>query len=259
MDIVWREGRENRKDDLRIMEQSYIESKIRKLLALSDSDNPHEAANAAARAQRLITKYKIEKLKKAGDSFVIPEVRRQTEFPLLTFSTKKPTAWKWRLAVAVSRANHCQPWYGFVQGEKMVFCIGGAEDAAHAQSLFGYIASLVCDMRERDRPDYLTRGRKRSWNHAFETGASIEICKRLEETMREEKTKLSAAREDAVALQRINKSESMVSDFMAKSGMSLTKRVSKTQYSSRSAFEAGRQAGKSVNLGNTGQKALKGK
>ena len=42
------------------MNKSELIEKIKKLLALSDSSNPNEAAIALSRAQKLMEKYKIE-------------------------------------------------------------------------------------------------------------------------------------------------------------------------------------------------------
>lgn len=238
------------------MDQSEIESKIRKLLALSESDNPHEAANAAARAQRLITKYKIEKLNESGEDFAIPEVEQQTRWPFFTYRTKKPSYWRWRIASAIARANNCQPWYGQVGDVRMCFCIGGAEDAAHAQAIYKYIEPLVVGMRDRGRPFHVRGGRKRSWNHAFETGASAAIADRIEQQIRSDRVQLE--QEESVALQRISEMENAVSRYMQSRGMGFTRRQRNARVDEQ-AYRKGRTAGKSINLGNNNQKALKGR
>ena len=241
------------------MNQSEIESKIRKLLALSESDNPHEAAAAAARAQQLITKYKIEKMIEAGEDFEIPEIGAQIDFPLFSYTTQRPPKWKWRIACAIAMANNCQPWHGRSGGRKICFCIGGAEDAAHAQSLYDYVERLITKMRDKKRPIYVTGGKKRSWNHSFETGASLEIWERLSQQTSSMRDKLEASQESSVALQKIDETMQAIDGWMEKEGMSFQHRRRRISVGEAGAFACGRDAGKSINLGNTNQKALKGR
>ena len=85
--------------------------KIRKLQALGQSDNPHEAALAMAHAQRLMLKYQISEAmiaQEGGVDGVEHEEITNTHAPL--WRERRNATWFDRLAVALCEAHGCKAY-----------------------------------------------------------------------------------------------------------------------------------------------------
>lgn len=93
-------------------EKEKLIDKIRKLMALSQSPNEHEAALAAARARDILDKYDLSLTEVEMNDEEIVEHRVDT-------GTRNAPLWMGRLAVSVSKAFNCRVFkiYGI-----MVFC-----------------------------------------------------------------------------------------------------------------------------------------
>src|SRR5215471_21045969 len=85
--------------------------KIKKLLALSESSNPHEAANAAARAAELMFEHKIQ----SADLEIAGGGKRPAEAVIETtlHGGKWREFWKGQLADSLARSMGCRVyWHG---------------------------------------------------------------------------------------------------------------------------------------------------
>lgn len=93
------------------MPEPSIVERVRKLLALSTSPNVHEAAAAAAKAQELIERHRIDlallELEAAGETTPVG-VRQDVVY---TFSGMRAFGWVLKLAQGIARANACRLWY----------------------------------------------------------------------------------------------------------------------------------------------------
>src|SRR5574340_1108320 len=83
-------------------------AKAVKLLKLAQSDNPNEAALAAARAQEIMDRYKLEGLSADYNSAAPAE----PDEPIVAFGEpvepKQGSEWVVRLILALARANQCR-------------------------------------------------------------------------------------------------------------------------------------------------------
>ena len=81
-------------------------SRVRKLLALAESPNVHEAASAAARAQELISQHRLEAVLEAEDAAATQDAADPIGQETLETS-KRLRRWKTVLAGGLARANGC--------------------------------------------------------------------------------------------------------------------------------------------------------
>lgn len=79
-----------------------ILSKIKKCLALSKSDNPHEAAAALRQAHAMMEKHGV-----TGENICQSDIG-ESEAKISTMSRDKPAAWEAHLAAIVGKAFGCQ-------------------------------------------------------------------------------------------------------------------------------------------------------
>lgn len=113
-------------------EQAQILEKIRKLLALSESPNEHEAALAAARARALLDKHDLS----------MDEVEIRAEevlFHTVSTDTRKPYPWMGHLAADVGHAFNCRV---FRTMGSMIFC-GVSSDTKVSEYVYVYLLRTV--------------------------------------------------------------------------------------------------------------------
>lgn len=148
-------------------------SKITKLLSLATSSNVHEAASAAAQAQRLIDLHQLEELLAARSQDVDPITTGQ-DAPLE--SVARPRTWRMVLASGLAGANSCIA-YQWVQGDLTHLCVVGRhQDRLLVASLFQGLARKL---------EWLSAthgaGKNRAWHDAFRIGAAETVVARLHE------------------------------------------------------------------------------
>jgi hypothetical protein len=163
-----------------------IHEKLRKLLALAKSTNVHEAAAAAAKAQELIAKYRIEaamlddtpdRARPGADESVV--VRK-----IHAFETWRVDAWALSLVCDVARVNGCSPWYhGSYPGGPAAFveAAGFESDLATSCFLCDYLVREVIALARAAQSLDRAERRGRTWMNNFRLGAATEIGRRLEE------------------------------------------------------------------------------
>lgn len=113
------------------METNPVIEKIRKLLALSNSSNEHEAALAASHAQRLLAEHNLAMADL--NTTQKPEKAEKIE----TAAAKKLPKWLRHLTAGVSNAFDCQAIHHPANG-KLTF-IGVGADAQIAAYTFSYL------------------------------------------------------------------------------------------------------------------------
>lgn len=179
-----------------------ILEKVRRLLALSQSDNIHEAAVAAKTAQKLMARHNIEAamLEVGEGESSLGEVG-ESIFEEIT--SGRVASWKVRLAHAVSLANACQSYTRTGGGRTEFIFVGSSADTNAAR----YLASLL--VREVDRLVQVDRKAnpwkkghpyRRYWS-SFRKGASEAIAEKVREGA---KTAREEARERAEASDRVS-------------------------------------------------------
>lgn len=214
------------------------------LLRLAQSDNPHEAALAAARAQEIIDRYKLNlsAFEDTPSEEPAEEIRNYKDDPL-----DQGGNWKAFLAQAVANVNQCK-----------VYCMGGAvhligrpSDVAMVRPFYAYLAGEVERLASRH-----CKGNSRTYWNNFRLGAVETINQRLKdslaatvETVKAEA--LAAGNAGALvivqnSLALLEKRKQEVADW-TRLHMNLRTRSTRTSYS-ESGRQAGRAAGHGVNL-----------
>lgn len=155
-------------------QQRALVERVKKLLALAGSSNPHEAAAAAARAQALVVEHRLE-------GWLIPARAAEAEADPITDGLEAPleTARRIRkfkrvLASALAEANGSVAWVAVRAGQEALCVVGRAHDRA-------VISALYEGLRQWIEWASATAGprRGRAWHEAFRIGVVDVIVPRL--------------------------------------------------------------------------------
>jgi hypothetical protein len=138
--------------------QDDILRKIRGLLKLGESDNPNEAASAAAMAARLMERHSIE-----AAALELSADQAEPEEPLQKFNEPigKSGSWRYRLADALASANGC---IIYRTGSELLIA-GRATGAEKVRYLFAYCEREIDRLARRN-----TRGEGRTYANNYRIG-----------------------------------------------------------------------------------------
>jgi hypothetical protein len=185
------------------VDREKILDKIKKLLALSSNNKDvNEAAAAAAKAQALIERYKIDMALDASDaeveagedgSFVVeaPIFDEKIVNRVIYRFPGRVTTWKLLLAGHIGKVNGVKVWFTAGTGKdgkyKQGFLSGAGteESIAVTTEMLNWLIGEVERLYEEDRPDGLARGEGKKWANGFKNGAVETIGKRLLQARRE--------------------------------------------------------------------------
>jgi len=140
-------------------------ARVRKLLALANSANPNEAANAAAQAQRLMDEYRLS----TGDVSVGVDDPMTSAF-IDDAGRKRAPVWRMRLFANVAKANACFP----VRVGSRMRLVGRASDVEFACYLFTHLSNEVDRLAARE-----ARGQGRTWANEWRNGCVTTLRERL--------------------------------------------------------------------------------
>lgn len=231
------------------MASDKILDRIRKLLALARSSNPHEAAAAAARAAELMAQHQLAEASLEHEDEAIGEHELER--------CGRKVTWKSILARGVCIACACdcywtRPWR-LGADERSLRIVGRASDVDAARYLYAYLvreierlARAAWDARQRESP----LDSARAWKNAFRSGAASEIAMRLR-TARDEALAAARRRADAdtaasKAVVRVDRDAAAVADYMSRLNLVSPRPA---LVSSATGLYQGRIAGAQVNLG----------
>jgi hypothetical protein len=234
---------------------------VRKLLELANSDNVHEASNAAAQAQRLMSKFQITEamIEVEADE----DEREDLEVDTLhSHDARNLPTWKGQLGVAMCEVNAC---HCYRTGSELRI-IGRPSDANSVRYLFSYV------VREIDRLTAIEarlRGNPgRTWCNNFRLGAVHEVNRRLREAHAEARAAMKREANDGdtlgngAALVRVNDALAKLDARRDEAVLYGKKRLHlRARSGSRSRYDAGarnagRRAGASINLNAGGRAPL---
>lgn len=143
-----------------------ILARVKKLLALATSSNPHEAATAAAQAQRLMDEHNLTVAHlDASDDPIGKE-------PLDGNVRGRLSSWRCSLAQRLADHNGAM---ALVSGGEIRLA-GRASDVAMVRSLYEYLVREIDRLVKRD-----AHGRGRGYANAFRHGAVYTIGRKLDE------------------------------------------------------------------------------
>ena len=196
------------------MSNTNIIAKIKKILALSkNNDSIEEAAAALARAQILMTRYRIDQaMLDAADDRVIAQ---EKIVEVIVYGTdyeggSKIHLWKTDLAEAIADVNGCTTLYTSGTNIKV---IGQETDAITVSYLFAYVLDQIermCKAASKVQRQTVMgwdRSRGRRYANNFKLGAVDTVGERLRskiKALRTERYMLAQASSDVTALVRLD-------------------------------------------------------
>ena len=154
--------------------------RVRKLLALSTSPNVHEAALAAARAQELIVRHRLEGLLQASEAEDREPIEDAREAPLEV--GRRLRKWKRVLAQQLAALNGCVAYTLEVGREEHLILVGTAADRAATEALWSWLCKRI-EWLSATHAD--GQGQDRHWHEAFRIGAVVTITERLQQVQAE--------------------------------------------------------------------------
>lgn len=151
-------------------------ARVRKLLALATSPNPHEAANAAARAHALIEAHRLQDWLAAEHDVThdAEPIEDAADTPLDTARRIRP--WKTRLASVLAEAHGCIAYTLHRDGAEHLVLIGRARDRAAVGELWGWLVKRIEWLSATHGPN-----RSRQWHEAFRIGVVDAVAERLDD------------------------------------------------------------------------------
>lgn len=222
---------------------SKIIERVRRLLALSKSDNVHEAGAAAAKAQALMTEHRIAMADVAISENAVVEPIDTT----IIDSSGKRIVWKHVLADSLGTANSAIMFTSFNRDtQRSEYKVVGTPSAAQTvQYLYAY---LVREIERLCAAEKAANGA--AWANSFKLGAASEVGKRLTAAADAAKAAAKGAGHGA-ALVRIDDDLARARRSLAASG--LRTRTERPRMSSSDGFASGKVAGQSIPLGGSPQ------
>lgn len=225
-------------------------AKVRKLMALTDSPNEHEAALAASRVTELLARHSIDRAtveasagEEAGDG---SDRLIREETPL---DDRRTPGWRRSLASALGAGFgvYVLTWKGRAPRFEWFGHVAAVQTARY---LYQTLA------REIERLAVLNaRGQGRAYSNAYRAGIVSTVRARLV-AAREEAIRAagrSGASSTALVLVR---DESKAAEAFARGEVQGIRNVRPSPLSSRSGWEHGRDDGRNVDLGDAGRRAL---
>lgn len=184
------------------VDREKILDKIKKLLALSNNNKDvNEAAAAAAKAQALIERYKIDMALDAAeedveaheDGYVVrePIFDEKIVHRVIHRFPGRVTTWKLLLAGHIGKVNGVKVWFTAGTGRdghyKQGYLSGAGteESIAVTTEMLNWLIGEVERLYEEDRPKGLDRGAGKKWANGFKNGAVETIGKRLFQARKE--------------------------------------------------------------------------
>lgn len=231
-------------------------AKVSKLLRLSESSNPHEAALAAQRAQEILTRYNIDRAAldlDGSQSEPEEEIENFTDRAPLDEAKARLATWKTILANRLAKANQVAV---YVSGSA-IGIVGRPSDVEKVRYMYGLLVREVDRLTNRDG-----KGCGQRWRNSFRLGVVSAIAEKLAQTAAKVAHDMRAESNGA-ALVRVNQAIEKV-EQRGRDVESFVRRNLKLRESSRKvsasfdAHAAGYHAGQSINLGGNARGALGG-
>ncbi len=167
-----------------------IVERVRKLLALSTSQNPHEAALAAAKAQALLFRHNLSLALVEAD--LEPGRGDRSAFINERFDSGGRMHWRRALLGAIARHNFCRGVS--YSGTRDVGIVGEPHNVAVVKDLYAFLVreiSRLADLGAAGNPDLDPEGVP-AWKRSFYLGAARTIARRLAEQRRRDVADIAA-------------------------------------------------------------------
>lgn len=236
------------------IEVTPIIERIKKLLALSESENVNEAAAAAAAAQKLMSAHGLEQAAIDAASGAIDEA---VDSAILFEHGARASTWKGIIAAALASTNGCAVYnfgrYGDGQRQVATMIVGPQVAAGTVRYMHAYLVAEVDRLaRAQDHGnDGPTLGR--AWYASFRLGAASAISQKIRGGHAEVMAAATVAPENKGAIVLIERRKEAVARIMAEKRLGKARKVTT---SSSSGYAAGVTAGRGVSITNSSRAAL---
>lgn len=159
--------------------QGKLLDRVRKLLALADSPNVHEAAAAAGKAQALIAAHRLEAVLAAEAA--VDEAAQDDPIEQEVLETaRRMRRWKTVLAAGLADANGCLAFTRPGRGRAQDLVLAGrAADRAAFHALWSWLVQTLTWLSASHGG-----GKGKRWHDDFRVGAALAVCERLEAAAR---------------------------------------------------------------------------
>lgn len=208
--------------------------RVRKLLALAESPNVHEAAQAAARAQALIARHRLQGLLDAEDSLDITD---GGEEPLEV--SRRMRRWKTVLATGLADLNGCVAYTAARGRHTHLLVAGRPADRAAVVAVWSWLIK---------RLEWLSAthgaGQSKKWHDAFRIGAAETVLARLSAVEAEARDAVGEAAMVVIGPALASRRAAVDRYAQERLGLKPGRRVMVDV----AAFEAGQRAGRDVPL-----------
>lgn len=171
---------------------SEILQRIQKLLRLSESGNPNEAANALALAQKLMERHRISRAE-------VEEDLDERIGEICVSEGHRFATWRQVLLADIAQHNHCATYIRRYPRKSVMTVIGTAEDREVCSVLFRWIERQIYDMGAKYPGSRVAKNN-------FRRGATCTVCERLKRAAREARRGASST-----ALAKIDNTEAIQS------------------------------------------------
>lgn len=245
--------------------------KARKLLRLGESDNPNEAANAMAQAQKILDEYEINQAMLDEESGNVEDDEAIEDFAnkkawLDEDSRYNLNKWRVRLASVVAKANQCKIYTSYTKSKvrgkwnRTISIVGRPSDVEKVRYLYQYFKTEVTRLSDRDG-----KGCGNSWRNNYRHGVVDTLSEMLQKNKQEmiQSMKQNVAGDTKAlvkidnALSRIEKKSKEVEIWVDRNlKLKSARRV--PTYFDPSAREQGQIAGREIKISEA-RGALKGK
>jgi Protein of unknown function (DUF2786) len=207
-----------------------ILSKIKKLLALSTSSNPNEAALAAAKAQELLMQHNL--------TMSMISTQDESSYERSFIQTGK-RIWRRLLVSVLARNNFCEPCYDPQTSQTIL--IGEAHNCEVVGYLYTYLLGQLEPMAVAAYKISLTSMHAKTWLDAFYVGAINSIGHRLEAQKQEMAAASNACK--ALIVSKDAELKTAFNRFYPRTRRDGSKRVRSVD-----GYQAGQEAGQRVAL-----------
>lgn len=167
--------------------------RVRKLLALAESPNVHEAASAAEAAQALIERHRLQGLLEAAEAQddLQQAMTDGQDAPLE--QARRVRKWKTVLAAQLAALNGCVAYTAGRRGDERLLLAGHPDDRAAVAEVWSWLTHRIELLSATHGA-----GQDRAWHDAFRIGAAETIAARMAAGRAEARASL-----EATALARI--------------------------------------------------------
>ncbi len=156
---------------------------LTKVLALCDSPNEGEAANAAGHLARLLEKHNltVAELEAAGQEVAAIIEKR------IPLSKGAPSGWRTHLALDLAETYFCQVMLGSAGPSRRtsaLFFVGRPDNVATLNAVYEFLVKQLCRMSRESRREHIEIWNEvvnaNQWQASFCAGAIYRIGERLE-------------------------------------------------------------------------------